>query len=168
MRRYYKTPYNQDGTKKVFNMGFHPTFLYIFPTAWLVSIPFNFVVDSIVLLIGFKIFGKEKVWHNWKKSILLSWIFGYVSDFVAAVMMLGFEFAVEALFHTSVMSNPFRHPGAFFCTLFCILTAGVLIYVFNAKIALRKTELDDKAKKKVALLMAIVTMPYLFFAPVVF
>jgi hypothetical protein len=49
-----------------------------------------------------------------------------------------------------------------------VLVAGVLIYVFNVKVALRKTELDDKAKKKVALLMAIVTMPFPFFMPVVF
>ena len=58
MRRYYKVPYNHDGSKKVFNMGFHPTFLFIFPTGWLISLPFNFVIDSAVLLLGFKIFGK--------------------------------------------------------------------------------------------------------------
>ena len=168
MRRFYKDPCNHDCSKKVFNMGFHPTFLYIFPNAWIYSLPFNFIVDSIVLLIGFKIFGKEKVWHNWKKSILLSWIFGYVSDLAAAFLLLLFEFIAGAAFHTSVMANPFRGPGQFLCTLLAILVAGVLIYVFNAKIALRKTELDDKAKKKVALLMAIVTMPYLFFMPVQF
>lgn len=168
MKRYYKTPYNHNGSKKVFNMGFHPTFLYIFPMAWVVSLPFNFLIDSIVLLIGFKVFGKEKVWHNWKKSIVLSWIFGYVSDLTAAFLMLAFEFVAGEMFHTSVMANPFRGPGQFLCTLFAVLLAGALIYVFNAKIALRKTELDDKAKKKVALLMAIATMPYLFFVPVVF
>jgi hypothetical protein len=168
MRRYYKAPYNHDGSKKVFNVGFHPTFLFIFPQGWFVSLPFNFVIDSAVLLLGFKIFGKEKVWHNWKKSILLSWIFGYVSDLVAAFLLLAFEFMAGAAFHTSVMANPFRGPLQFLCTLISVLAAGVLIYVFNAKIALRKTELDDKAKKKVALLMAVLTMPYLFFMPLTF
>ncbi|MBO4449077.1 MAG: hypothetical protein J5777_00665 [Clostridiales bacterium] len=168
MRRFYKAPYNRDGSKIVFNMGFHPTFLYIFPMAWVVSLPFNFLVDSIVLLIGFKIFGKEKVWHNWKKSILLSWVFGYVSDLIAAFLMVAFEFAAGHIMHGSVMANPFGNPFAFVCTLFSVLVAGFLIYIFNAKVALRKTELDDKAKKKVALLMAIVTMPYLFFMPVQF
>jgi hypothetical protein len=168
MRRYYKASYNHDGSKKVFNVGFHPTFLYIFPNALIYSLPFNFIVDSIVLLIGFKIFGKEKVWHNWKKSILLSWIFGYLSDVAAAFLLLFFEYLAGAAFHTSVMANPFRGPGQFLCTLLAVLVAGVLIYVFNAKIALRKTELDDKAKKKVALLMAIVTMPFPFFMPLTF
>ena len=168
MKRYYKAPYNHDGTKKAFNMGFHPTFLYIFPMAWLFSLPFNFLIDSIVLLIGFKVFGKEKVWFNWRKAILKSWIFGYISDLVAAFLMLGFEYAAGEFFHTSVMANPFRGPGQFFCTLFAVLLAGVLIYIFNVKIALKKTERDDKAKKKVALLMAIVTMPFPFFMPVAF
>ena len=148
MRRFYKDPDNRNVTKKAFNVGFHPTFLYIFPNAWIYSLPFNFIVDSIVLLIGFKIFGKEKVWHNWKKSILLSWIFGYLADVAAAFLLLAFEFMAGAMFHTSVMANPFRGPGQFLCTLFAVLLAGVLIYVFNVKIALKKTELDDKAKKK--------------------
>ena len=168
MKRYYKVPYNHDGTKKVFNMGFHLTFLFIFPQGWLVSLPFNFVIDSAVLLLGFKIFGKEKVWHNWKKAILKSWIFGYIADLAATFLLLLFEFIAGAAFHTSVMANPFRGPGQFLCTLLAVLAAGVLIYVFNAKIALKKTELDDKAKKKVALLMAVVTMPYLFFMPIQF
>lgn len=168
MRRYYKTPYEPKGLMKVFNMGFHPTFLYIFPMLWFYSLPFNFLVDSIVLLIGFKIFGKQKVWHNWRKSILLSWLFGYAADITAAFLMLAFEFAAGAMFHTSVMANPFSGPGQFLCTLFAVLLAGFLIYIFNAKVALRKTELDDKAKRKVALLMAIVTMPFPFFMPVMF
>lgn len=168
MRRFYKDPDNRNGTKKAFNMGFHPTFFYLFPTLWLISLPFNFVIDSAVLLIGFKIFGKEKVWHNWRKSILLSWIFGYISDIVATFLMLGFELAAGRLYNTSVMANPFGHPAKFLCTLFAVLVAGLLIYIFNVKIALRKTELDDKNKKKVALLMAIVTMPFPFFMPVVF
>ena len=82
--------------------------------------------------------------------------------------MLGFEFAAGQFFRTSVMANPFGHPAKFLCTLFAVLVAGMLIYIFNAKIALRKTELDAKNKKKVALLMAVVTMPYLFFMPVMF
>lgn len=168
MRRYYKTPYKPDGLMKVFNMGFHPTFLYIFPMLWFYSLPFNFVVDSIVLLIGFKIFGKQKVWHNWKKSILLSWLFGYLSDITASVMMFGFEFAIGSVRKGSIMNNPLGAPLPFACTLLSVLMAGFLIYILNAKVALRKTELDEKAKRKVALLMAIVTMPYLFFMPVQF
>ena len=95
MRRFYKDPDNRNVTKKAFNVGFHPTFLYIFPNAWIYSLPFNFIVDSIVLLIGFKIFGKEKVWHNWKKSILLSWIFGYLSDHSGLIGKYGKQLQIQ-------------------------------------------------------------------------
>ena len=168
MRRYYKTPYNQDGSKNVFNMGFHPCMLYIFPRAWIFSLPFNFLVDSIVLLIGFKIFGKEKVWFNWRKAILKSWIFGYISDVLASVLVLAAEYIAGAAFHTSVLMNPFGSVFAFVSVLISVAVAGVLIFVFNYKIALSKTELDKPARKKAALLMAIATAPYLFFMPVRF
>lgn len=168
MRRYYKVPYNHDGSKKVFNMGFHPTFLFIFPQGWLVSLPFNFVIDSAVLLLGFKIFGKEKVWHNWKKAILKSWIFGYIADLAATFLLFLFEYLSGAFGHTSIMAYTVTRPIPCICTVISVLVAGILIYVFNAKIALKKTELDDKAKKKVALLMAVLTMPYLFLVPIQF
>jgi hypothetical protein len=168
MRRLIKARYDQDNFQKVFNMGFHPSMLYFFPTGWLYSLPFNFLVDSIVLLIGFKIFGKEKVGYNWKKSILKSWIFGYISDVAAALLMLLAEFIAGEAFHTSVMANPFGGIFPFAATLISVIVAGVLIFVFNYKIALNRTELDQKARKKVALLMAIATAPYPFFIPVVF
>lgn len=167
MRRYFKTPLNHDmdgdGLRKVNNIGFHPTFLFLFPTMWLFSLPVNFIVDSIFLLIGFKIFGKEKVWHNWRKSILLSWIFGYISDVIAAVLLLLAEYL-----GLSVMADPFEGVLPFMVTLVSVATAGVLIYFLNYKFALSKTELDKSQKKKVALLMAIATAPILFFMPVQF
>ena len=166
MKRYSKYYYGREN-KQLFNMGFHPMMLYAFPIAWPISLPFNFIVDSIVLLIGFKIFGKEKVWFRWRKSILLSWIFGYIADIISAFFLLACEFAANN-FKTGLIGNCFRNPVSFAVTLIAVLIAGVLIFIFNYKIALFKTELDKSAKRKVALLMAIVTMPYFFFMPVTF
>ncbi len=120
------------------------------------------------LFSAFKIFGKEKVWFNWRKAILKSWIFGYISDVLASVLVLAAEYIAGAAFHTSVLMNPFGSVFAFVSVLISVAVAGVLIFVFNYKIALSKTELDKPARKKVALLMAIVTAPYLFFMPVRF
>ncbi len=167
MRKFHKSEYCCNGLKKDFNMGFHPAMLYFFPIGWLISLPINFLIDSIVLLIGFKIFGKENAGYNWKKSIIKSWIFGYIADVTASLLMLLAE-AVAGAFRTSVMLNPFGGIFPFTATFFSVAVAGVLIFVFNYKIALNKTELDQKAKKKVALLMAIATSPYLFFMPVAF
>lgn len=166
MRRYSKYYYGREN-KQLFNMGFHPMMLYIFPMGWAVSLPFNFLVDSIVLLIGFKLFGKDRVWFRWRKSILLSWIFGYIADIIASVVLLVCEY-ITGFFNMGIIGNCFRNPISFVLTLVSVLIAGVLIFIFNYKIALFKTELDKSAKRKVALLMAIVTMPYFFFMPVMF
>lgn len=153
----------------MYNIGFHPIMLYIFPTLWIYSLPINFLVDSIVLLIGFKVFGKEKVWFNWKKSILLSWIFGYVADVAAAFLLLFFEYIAGSVFRTDIFTDKFAGGIVpIFAKLISVVVAGILIYILNEKVALRRTELDDKTRKKVALLMAIATAPYLFFLPVVF
>lgn len=171
MKRIFKTPYNHDGNgdglRKVNNIGFHPTFLFLFPSLWLISLPLNFVVDSIVLLIGFKAFGKEKVRRNWRRSILLSWIIGYVSDVIAALMMFAAQYIAEN-FDIDIITNPFEGVIPFAVTLLSVATAGVLIYFFNLKFALSRTELEKPQKKKVALLMALATAPYLFFIPVQF
>ena len=168
MRRLHKKSYDQSDNEKMYNIGFHPIMLYIFPMGMLYSLPINFLIDSIVLLIGFKVFGKEKVWFNWKKSILLSWIFGYIADLIASFLLLGFDWIVGAAFRTSIITKPVSGILPFSATLLCVVAAGILIYFLNDKVALKRTELDDKARKKVALLMAIATAPYLFFMPVVF
>ena len=169
MRRLHKKTYDQSESEKMYNIGFHPIMLYIFPSLWLYSLPINFLVDSIVLLIGFKVFGKEKVWFNWKKSILLSWIFGYVADVAAAFLLLFFEYIAGSVFKTDIFTDKFGGGIVpIIANLISVAFAGILIYILNEKVALRRTELDDKTRKKVALLMAIVTAPYFFFMPVVF
>ena len=81
--------------------------------------------------------------------------------------MVLFELAA-GIFKTGVIGQAFKGFIPFMCTLIPVLVAGVLIYVFNFRIALKKTELEDEARKKVALLMAVVTMQYMFFMPLSF
>ena len=51
-----------EGTK-LYNLGFSTIMLYLFPQLWYISLPFNFVIDSIVLLLGLKIYGKENIFY---------------------------------------------------------------------------------------------------------
>ena len=51
-----------------------------------------------------------------------------------------------------------------FVTVFVVLVA-ILIYFLNYKFCLRKTDLDQAQKKKVSILMAVLTAPYLFYLP---
>ena len=65
----------------------------------------------------------------------------------------------------AVMVNPFSSVGGFLWTAVCVALAGGIIYLLNLKFCLKKTTLDLAQKRKLALAMALVTAPYLFFLP---
>ena len=154
---------------KLYNIGFSPLFLYIFPQLWFISLPVNFIIDSLVLLVGFKLFGKEKVLFNYRKSIWKTWLFGYLADLIGAAVQIEFEMIADMDFYRgSVMTNPLGGIFPFFATLVSVAVSGILIYVFNLKICLNTSLLEEKNKKKTALLIALCTAPYMFFMPVMF
>lgn len=157
-----------EGTK-LYNLGFSTVMLYPFPQLWYISLPFNFVIDSIVLLLGLKIYGKENIFYNYRYSILKTWLFGYLADIIGSAVQLGFEeIAGMGFYSGSVMVNPLGGVFPLFATLVSVAVSGVLIYVFNLKICLKTALLEEKYKKKISLLIAICTAPYMFFIPAIF
>ncbi len=157
-----------EGTK-LYNLGFSTIMLYLFPQLWYISLPFNFVIDSIVLLLGLKIYGKENIFYNYRKSILKIWLFGYLADIIGSVVQCGIDVIAGMGFYSgSVVVNPLGGVFPLFATLFSVAVSGVLIYVFNLKICLKTALLEEKDKKKISLLIAICTAPYMFFIPAIF
>ena len=65
----------------------------------------------------------------------------------------------------SICANAFLHPVAFLWMLAGVALAGVCIYRFDKR-AMKECELlTQREKHVVALTMAIVTAPWLFFIP---
>ena len=58
-------------------------------------------------------------------------------------------------------------PFAFFWVTGCVLLTAFLIYRLNLGWCLKKADLDDGQKKKIALSLAVFTAPYLFYLPTV-
>lgn len=154
--------------------------IILFPGILLFLIPGNFIIDYAVLwftLVALKHTQKEAVM---KKLRWKFWLLGFAADAVGVVwmfagalpMMLGdsrlpglwdVPWLVDAFY--SLMSNPFRHPLAFLWTLVGVAIAGVCIYFFDKR-AMRSCDLlSDRQRHIVALVMAIVTAPWLFFVP---
>ena len=148
-----------------------PLWLLIFmPPAVLVTIPVNFAVDSAVLLLAAHFvcpdFGKEL----WKKCILRVFIFGFLADFISAGILLALSFAAEKSsfsdFYLEAIFSPLSSFGSVVLLGCAVALAGVLIYIFDRFISLKKAErLDDRQKRRVALFMAVLTAPYSFFVP---
>ncbi|MGN0452994.1 MAG: hypothetical protein ACI4GZ_04240 [Ruminococcus sp.] len=160
---------------KLYNVIFPIWLLVLFPQFWLISVPGNLLVDFLVLLITAKALHIDQEKHPVKKALLKSWLLGFVADFAG----VGILFSVylfdlipalsESDFYSEIQSavayNPFSNIWGFLWVAVSVLASAVLIYVFNRFVALRRIDIELRKKKIMALTMAIITAPYLFFLP---
>lgn len=164
--------------EKLYNVLFPLWFLLLVPISWLIVIPANFVIDLLALLLAMKLLRMPDIGKNLKSAVLKSWIAGFAADLVGGGAMflsvLAGEFLPDPVrswvYHNiteAVMVNPFSSVGGFLWTAGCVALAGGIIYLLNLKFCLKKTTLSLAQKRKLALAMALVTAPYLFFVPTV-
>lgn len=162
--------------EKLYNVLFPLWFLLLVPISWLIVIPANFVIDLLALLLAMKLLRMPDIWKNLKSAVLKSWLAGFAADLVGGGAMFLSVLAGEFLpgpvrswvYHNiteAVMVNPFSSVGGFLWTAVCVALAGGIIYLLNLKFCLKKTTLSLAQKRKLALAMALVTAPYLFFLP---
>ena len=153
---------------KLYNVIFPIWFLLIFPVGWFLILPANFLIDSIVLLICYKVLDVARK-ENYKKAILKVWLCGFLADLIGA----GLLFATQApgsdwwyeYITGPVAYNPFDNIYALLYVCIAILLSGIVIYFFNRRFCLQKTGLNARQKHIVALALAIATAPYLFLLP---
>ena len=138
---------------RLYNVLFPFWMLMLFPITWLVVLPGNFLVDSLVLLISLRVLkiADRKLWY--KRHILKIFTFGMLSDLVGAAYML----LMLSKFDIGYMGD---EP---YLTMPAILIAAVLIFLSNYYITFRKVE--KPLRLKLALTFAIVTAPYTFLVP---
>lgn len=156
---------------RVYNVFFPIWLIFLFPPIIFAVLIINFMIDSLVVTISLK---KMKIEHAktiYKRTILKTWIFGFLSD-IAGVLCL-----IPVLFinpnspwwqdlQEAIIVNPFSHPIALLILCFAIFVAGVLIYFLNMS-AFKHTELSQSQRKKISLHLAIFTAPYFFLLPMV-
>ena len=170
---------------RLYNVLFPIWLLLLLPTLWLAVLPANFIIDSAVLIITLVVLAKKRgedgyrPWRDWLRSIWLVWIFGFAADIIAAGFMVlfgyftpvvsGFEspFGVwwDDKILTPASTNPFGSIWAVVFVVIAIAFAGLLIYIFDSRIALRRLNVTDRERKCIALTMAIATAPYVMLLP---
>lgn len=164
---------------KLYNVFFPVWLLILIPFTWVIVIPANFIVDSLVIFISLKFLKIEEAFQKYKKVIFKVFIFGFLSDFIGSAFLLlvtylgtigGESSAFIKWFEKNIvsymMSNPIANIYAFTIVALAVLLGGICIYFFNLKISFKNLDIDEKDKRKMALIMAIFTAPYLFFLPV--
>ena len=138
---------------KLYNVLFPFWMLMMMPLLWLVVLPGNFIIDSLVLLLSMAILKISDRKQFYKKHIFKIFAFGMLSDLIGAaymlVLMVGFE-----------VGNMGDEP---YLTVPALIISAIMIFVFNYFVTFRKIE--KPLRIKLSLIFAIVTAPYTFLVP---
>lgn len=137
---------------KLYNVIFPIWMLVFFPQTWLIVIPANFIVDSLVLFISIlklKI-NEKKVFY--KKYILRIFTFGMISDIIGSL----FLFAL-------LMLRISQTGDEFYFTIPAVVLSAFLIYMLNYYFTFQS--LDRNIRLKLSIVFAIITAPYTFLIP---
>lgn len=163
---------------KLYNLIFPIWLLWLFPMTWIVVLPMNFLIDSAVVLITLKALKISDYKMIYKDIIFKVWGFGFLADFIGTALMfipiiidgiLDYSSPFGHWWHehlTSALSfNPFENIFAVIWVTVTVFITSLFIYLLNYKVSFKKLDIEEKAKRKLALSLGIFTAPYLFYLP---
>ncbi|MPM43797.1 hypothetical protein SDC9_90474 [bioreactor metagenome] len=176
------TTRGESGLKKeirLYNLLFPVWMLWLIPVTWLIILPANFLIDSLVLLAALKITRQKDVFGIYKKSILKVYGFGFLADFAGVAVLLLFDRLIITLadprfgafgetmdyIRLCVEYSPFNHICALIVVLFAVAVSAFLIYQLNLHVTFQKLDAADREKRILARSLAILTAPYLILLP---
>ena len=146
------------------NVMFPVWFFFMYPTwLWLIILPINFAIDSLVLTVAAKVQNIEYKVKLWEKSILKIWIIGFVSDFLGALLLFVLMLVFDVM-HISL--NIYLFPGTTIFSTIGVALAGVLIYFLNKRFSFKDCGLSKQQIHKICLALAIFTAPYAMMIPI--
>lgn len=167
---------------KLYNVILPIWLLWLFPQVWVVSLSLSLAIDCLVLYLTLRAMKHTAKGEVMKTLWWKFWLLGWLADLVGVAWMflsvvliwvaqagrVGDSPAWTETWENTlghIMHNPFAHPAAFVWTLMAVAIAGVCVYFFDKRAMKKCALLTDPEKHKIALAMAIVTAPWLFFIP---
>lgn len=159
---------------KLYNVIFPVWFLIFFPPVIFVTLIGNFIIDSLVTLLCYAVFKlsalKLDLKTFYKKSILKVWIFGFVADIIGAALLFTVNISGTSLglpneYLTGINYDPFGNPQSLVIIVAAMLVSAAFILFFNYRFTFARQIVDKKLRFKVALTIALITMPWTFLLP---
>ncbi|MBO4289480.1 MAG: hypothetical protein J5865_05185 [Lachnospiraceae bacterium] len=146
---------------KLYNLIFPIYLIYLFPTLlWLLLIPFDFAVDSLVLILAGR--AKKLDWKAvWKASIVRVVLFGFLADLAGALITMVLHYGL-----LERRLDIYVWPDVMWITIPGVILAGVLIYFLNLKFSFKKTDLEPAQIRFLSLMLALFTAPYTMMLPI--
>ncbi len=159
---------------KLYNVIFPIWFLLFFPPVIFITLFGNFLIDSIVVIVCFFLFKLST--HQiglksfYKSSIVKVWLLGFTADIAGAAVLFiaGFAGDIAGLPYeitSAINYDPFSNPAALVIVIFAMLVSGFLVFIFNYNFTFAKAIEDKKLRYKVALTLAVITIPWTFLIP---
>ena len=146
---------------RLYNVMFPIWFFIFMPSMWLLILPVNFLVDSLVLLLSARHQGLEDRVDLWKRRILPVWCIGFLCDIIGAGLIFGLYYLLADISPL----NLHLFPGTTLVSIPGVVLSGVLIYFLNKKLTFRRSALDALAVHKLCLHLAFFTAPYTMLIP---
>ena len=148
---------------RLYNILFPMWLFYIIPTGvWMIILPANFLIDSLVLYIASKYLHIRDCASTWKSSILRIWGIGFASDFLGGLLILAIELIRCELYPDW---NTFFFPEATLIAIPGVVLSAICIYCLDKRYAFVKTNLSEPAIKKLSMALAVFTAPYSMLIP---
>ena len=138
---------------KLYNVLFPFWMLMLFPQVWLIVLPGNFIIDSLVLLLGMIFLKVEERKQYYKQNIFKIFWIGILSDVLGSAFML----IMMIVFEVGHMGDDL------YLTIPALVISAVSIFILNYFFTFRND--NAKLRLKMALIFAIVTAPYTFLVP---
>ncbi|MBQ4581148.1 MAG: hypothetical protein IJA83_10860 [Clostridia bacterium] len=138
---------------RLYNVLFPLWMLMLFPQIWLIVLPGNFLIDSLVLVIAMHVLKIEQRKAFYKRHILPVFGFGLLADAIGSAYMLLMAFVFE-------LGRMGDEP---YITVPALLISAVMIFLLNYFVTFRR--LDKFLRLRLALTFALATAPYTFLVP---
>lgn len=156
---------------RLYNVIFPIWLLFLVPAVWLIVLPANLLVDCAVVLLTL-----TALKHTQKRAVLKQvwwgvWLMGFMADFAGVLLLLPAMFMAGYLpepwdsWVNPVMYNCWKSPLALLWTAAAVALSGVCIYFLDKRGLESCDLLTDRERRIVALTLAIVTAPWMFFIP---
>lgn len=138
---------------RLYNMVTAPLWMIaLLPTMLLIMIPANFVINSLVLIIGMYALKLQNKKQIYKKTILKVFLFSLLSYAVCAALMW-----LTLVFEISITANEL------YFTIPILIISAVIIFVSNYYLSFKK--FDKSNRFKLSLIFAVGTAHYIFLFP---
>lgn len=148
---------------RLYNVLFPAWMSYLLPTGlWLIILPANFIIDSLVLWLAMRRLGIAECRAVWKQSIVRIWGIGFLSDILGALLTFGLFLLIDAA-HLSW--DVYLFPGTTLLAIPGVIVSAILICILNKRYAFTKCTLDETQKRKLSFALAVFTAPYAMLVP---